>query len=346
MSIRGVNDNGDFCGFYVASSEPVPGPDVGRAYIWLAGSPTPIELSLPPSNPVTYGSVAAIDNSLRFTGTHRDQTVTPYKAQLRPDQTVDSLVYAEYPSLSGIGSFNVFDQYLFSATSNGNTAEFVHLGYDLLGYPLHRNISDSFVSILPSGAVLNLLGLNQRTEIVGFYSQPNNLPSPGDSDFHGAFCRVDPSGVFDRLLWNHPSASLNSPIDTRLFSISDAGTVVGTYDRNHPFSLAATYEADQPIPPEAWWNPPHAPWWSGGIDRRRLERLLALARMRQWPPPFPAPSPYHGIDERVNIAKAMELHEMIQALDGNEFRVELETILFRYLHEEIDRMKEAGKRSD
>jgi hypothetical protein len=77
------------------------------------------------------------------------------------------------------------------------------------------------------GLPVTINGINNSRQIVGFFG-----PNTNRRGFLGQF---DNHGVLDTFVWSHPS----SPTDTRLFSISNDGIVVGVSKAKRPFFMIA-----------------------------------------------------------------------------------------------------------
>lgn len=216
FSIRGVNDNGDISGFFFDRFDSVP---LQRPYIKRFRR-APVEIKIPPGAPMPGGQIWDISNNLFFVGEYKDAQgdARGYRAKARPDGSI-----SDFTDFLGVDRIKSFDNHRALLYVKGSS-HFYQFGNGPCDGKVF-NITTQFGTPPPPQIMMN--GINASRFIVGFFGLASNRQG-----FIGQFknnCTLD-SSVF-----SHPS----SPTDTRLFSISDDGVVVGTRGARSPFCMIA-----------------------------------------------------------------------------------------------------------
>jgi hypothetical protein len=230
-SIRGINDHGDISGFFLSLSDPPtpPPPAIFRPFVKLAGE-APVEiqvppmLSSPPANPVTPGTIWAISNDRKISGEYNDAdgVFRGFTAKLKRDGTIKPSRFTEFP-VQRIKSFNKRKDLLYVIRLGNAQIHFFEFGSGPLnGQEINISEHSIFGDFLP--VMMN--GISNSRRIAAFFGAD---PRQG---FLGHFRR---NGVLDLFVWSHPF----SPTDTRLFSISNDGIVVGVMGEKKPFFMIA-----------------------------------------------------------------------------------------------------------
>jgi hypothetical protein len=221
FSIRGVNDRGDITGFFFVT--PEEGGGSGQPYVKFSGQDF-VELKVPPLTPVTHGTVWDINNDREIGGEYREKNKAQgFMAKLREDGSIDPADYTE-PPVDRVKSFNDKKDVLGTRREKADFHFFVYGSGPIAGQAINITQQTVFVSF----PIVRMNGLNNSRQIAGFFGREETQ----NKGFLGQF---DDNGVLDPFVWSHPS----SLTDTRLFSISNDGIVVGVKGMKNPFFLIA-----------------------------------------------------------------------------------------------------------
>lgn len=217
-SIRGINDHGDISGFYFDLADPFPpSPLIPRPFVKLAGD-APVEIKFPPLPLNTPGQIWAISNNRRISGDYRDagDILRGFTAKLRKDGSIKPSQFTEFP-VTTVKSFNRKKDLLYL---QDGTQVFEFGRGPLAGRAI--NISEHSIF---GGANVMMNGISNSRRVAGFFGPP-----PNRQGFLGHL--YGKTGVLDPFVFSHPLLA-----DTRLFSISDNGVVVGVIGANKPFFM-------------------------------------------------------------------------------------------------------------
>lgn len=142
----------------------------------------------------------------------------PHKIRPRPSEGL-GMIHVER-----VKSFNSNGDLLYVKKHGGGELHFLEYGSGpIAGQAINITQQPIFGGLLP----VQMNGINDSRQVVGFFG-----PEINRKGFLGQF---DDNGVLDPFVFAHPL----SLTDTRLFSISDNGIVVGVRGTKNPFFMIA-----------------------------------------------------------------------------------------------------------